>query len=122
MMRVVVFLLIGPLLVVVATCLAVFDPTGSKPDIVFLTGMFAFFLTLPITAVVGTVDECLALYISILPRAALTAAAGAIVVGGGLALLLSDYASRPSLKFWAFAGAAYAGICSLLSNDWAGQP
>ena len=118
MMRLIVFLLLGPVLVAVATCLAVFDPIGPKADIVFLLGMYAFFLTLPITAVVGTVDECLALYMPIFLRAPLTAVAGAIVMGVGLLLLLSDQMPPPDLRFWAVAGAAYAGICSLLANDW----
>jgi hypothetical protein len=118
MMRPIVFLLLGPISVAVATYWIESGPSGSHPEIVFLLAMFAFFLTLPITALVGTVDECLALYMSILPRAPLTAAAGAIVVGGGLTLLLSDYVPPPSVEFWTFAGAAYAGTCSLLANDW----
>ncbi len=122
MKRVIVFLLLGPVSVAVATCWAVSDPIGPRPEIVFLIGMFAFFLTLPITALVGTVDECLALYMPIFPRAVLTAVAGAILVGGGLTWLLSDHMPSPPLRFWTLAGAAYAGVCALLANDWAAAP
>lgn len=115
MQRATVFLLYGPASVAFITWLALQETLA--PFAAFVA-MFAFFLTLPITAVVGAVDEGLALCMPIFPRAPLTAAAGAIVMGGGLSLFLSDHMPPPSLRFWIVVGAAYGAICSLLANDW----
>ena len=117
MRRVIVFYAVGPLLALMTTCLAVPAPVKWVPEILFLIGMFAFFCSLPVTAFVGTVDACLAPFVSIFLRAPLTALAGAIVVGGP-ALLLIHHLPPSFLKFLTFAGAACAGICSLLANDW----
>ena len=115
MKRVIVFYAVGPLLVFLTTCLAVPAPIKWVPEIVFLIGMFVFFCSLPVTAFVGTVDACLAPLVSIVLRAPLTAAVGAMAVDG-LALLLTH--PPHDLKFATGAGAACAGICSLLANDW----
>jgi hypothetical protein len=120
MKRVVVFYAVGPLLVLISACLAVPAPFKWSPEIVFLVGMFAFFCSLPVTAFVGTVDACLAPSVSLLLRTPLTALAGAIAVGGPASLLI-DHVPPSHLKFLTFAGAAYAGICALLANDWTGN-
>ena len=127
MMQIIVFFMLGPVAVFFATCWAVYDPGGSKPEIVFAIAMIASIWSFPISAFLGIVDGCLAVVMSrflrrpmaaaagaVFLRAPLTAAAGAMIVQGPLAAPLD----RSELRYWSIAFATYAGICSLLSNDW----
>ncbi|WP_428137281.1 hypothetical protein [Bradyrhizobium sp.] len=73
-------------------------------------------MTLPISAVVGVIDSCLARRISVALRPGLTAAAGATIPCVGL-IAFAHAAPVPSFLLpFAICGAASAGLCALYAD------
>jgi hypothetical protein len=120
MKRAVVFLAAGPLAVL--AWLAAGYQSGSDSAFVWLLITVLFLFTLTGSTLVGLLDGHLARVLPIFRRAPLTAGAGAVVawsVANAFAFALFGHA-LPSWLFMLFgpAGAVYAGMCSLLANDW----
>jgi hypothetical protein len=116
MQRALVFLLLGPALVVFVIWLAFRAPVAP---VVATIAMLLFLLICLLSAMAGLVDGCLARAVPILVRAPLTAIAGSALAF----LFLSLLGMTPSpmeVKSFAIAGALYIGLCSLLSHDWRG--
>jgi hypothetical protein len=120
MRRAVAFLAVGPLAVVVAWLTAAQQSGLVNGRTLFFTAIL-FLFTMTVSAVVGLFDGYLEHALSPFPRACLTGVAGAIVayVLAG-ELIFNLFGTVPSvLTVFAYGGATYAGVCSLLSNDWA---
>ena len=120
MRRAVVFLAVGPVAVAAIWLIAMsLNGPLCRFDLFFAAILFVFATT--VSAVVGLFDGYLEHALSIFPRVCLTGAAGAIVayvlVGE---LVFNLFGTWPSvLTIFAYGGAAFASVCSLLSNDWA---
>jgi len=123
MKRVVVFLVIGPLLVAIASF------ASLRSDWLFTIDLFLSISTASI--LVGLVDGYLARVLAVVPRVPLMAAVGAIVawplanafvftgLGGMLTRTILLKALTPGLlAAFALPSAVYVGVCSLLANDW----
>ncbi|MEZ5821282.1 MAG: hypothetical protein AB7I42_18050 [Bradyrhizobium sp.] len=116
MRRALVFLLLGPLAVAIAATIAILPPGRVDAGIVWTTGALVFLMTLPISAVVGVIDSCLARRISVALRPGLTAAAGATIPCVGL-IAFAHAAPVPSFLLpFAICGAASAGLCALYAD------
>ena len=120
MKRALVFLVIGPTLVSIVAILALAQAGGvPPPDFARLVAIILFFFTLPVAALAGSLDACLARAFAIALRAPLIAAAGAVVASGLAWILLSCLFPPPNFLTWfAIGGAACMGVCSLLANDY----
>ena len=129
MKRLVVFLIVGPLLTAAALFLSAHHPRPPGSDWLFTIDLFLSISTASI--LVGLVDGHLARSLTVVPRFLLMAVVGAIVAWplanalffNGLAsfllrgLLFKDLTPALHAAF-ALSGAAYAGVCALLANDW----
>ena len=117
MKRVLAFFVLGPTLAAV-TALVTAQADGQQYDIDKILAVAAFFLTLPVSAVIVCVDAVLH-DVPIPLRATLTATVGAVVTFS-LAFLLFGWSSPPRYIFTLFAvgGAACMGVCSLAADDW----
>ena len=119
MRRAVVFLAVGPLAVATIWLIAM-SGNGSvcRSDLFFAAILFIF--TMTVSAVVGLFDGYLEHALSIFARACLTGATGAIVAYVLAAeLVFNLFGTLPSsvLATFAYGGAAYAGVCSLLAME-----
>lgn len=117
MKRALVFLLLGPALVVLATWGAVGVPSG---DVVINVAVLLFLLTLPLSGIAGLIDGLLATVFPVLVRVPLTATVGAMVPLVLLAALLGPMPQWISIPF-AITGALCAGVCSLLAHGYNAQ-
>jgi len=117
--RALIFLVLGPVLVAFIARLVVALVAGPPAqDVLPLFAIVLFFFTLPVSALVGSLDAYLARAFAIALRAPLIAAAGAIVAFG-LAYILFNWAvpSPSYLTCFAIGGAVCMGLCSLLANE-----
>ena len=117
MKRALVFLLLGPALVVLATWVAVGMPPG---DVVINVAVLLFLVTLPLSGIAGLIDGLLSTVFPILARVPLTATVGAMAPLVLLAALLGPMPQGmpvPSM----IGGALCAGVCSLFANDYRSQ-
>ena len=122
MKRVLAFFVFGPALAAV-TALVMAQADGQQQyDIDKILAVAAFFLTLPVSAIIVCVDAVLH-DVPIPLRATLTATVGA-VVSFGLAFILFGWSSPPRYLFTllAIGGATCMGVCSLVANDWRRSP
>ena len=122
MRRAVVFLAVGPV-AVAAAWLAAVTRSGRVCQFELFLATMLFLFTLAGSILVGLFDGYFARTLSLFPRALLTSASGAIVIWG-LANAAAFAVSGGGLPFRVFQGiapigAAYAGVCALLANDWA---
>ena len=114
MNRAIVFLLVGPALVVLTIWVAVGVPIG---DWVVAIAVWLFVCTIPVSAVMGILDGALAQALPILPRAPLMVVVGAIVAAGLPVAVLGPLPQDLSLPL-GIGGALCTGACSLLSHDY----
>jgi len=117
MKRALVFLLLGPALIVLATWVAVGMPPG---DVVISVAVLLFLLTLPVSGIAGLMDGLLATVFPILVRAPLTAMVGALAALVLLVTLLGPMPLGMPTPFM-IGGALCAGVCSLLAHDYRSQ-
>lgn len=109
-----VFLLLGPLSVVLAAWVAVGMPFESFAVSI---AVLLFLLTFPVSAIVGILDGQLARAIPLLLRAPLTALVGATAAMVLPRALLGPLPQDMSVPF-GFGGAFCMGLCSLLAHDY----
>lgn len=117
MSRPLVFLLLGPLSVVLTTWVAVGMPFESFVPPIALA---LFFFTLPVSAIVGILDGQLARAIPLLLRAPVTALVGAAAAMVLPRALLGPMPQDMSVPF-GLGGAFCMGVCSLLAHDYNAQ-
>jgi len=117
MKRALVFLLLGPALVVLATWVAVGMPNDAFAVNV---AVLLFVCTFLVSGVVALLDGSLAQAFPISVRAPLTAVVGAIAAAGLPVALLGRMPQDLSMLF-GIGGAFYMGACSLLSHDYRKQ-
>ncbi|MBR1199637.1 hypothetical protein JQ634_24855 [Bradyrhizobium sp. AUGA SZCCT0240] len=114
MSRPLVFLLLGPLSVVLTTWVAVGMPFESFVPPIALA---LFFFTLPVSAIVGILDGQLARAMPLLLRAPVTALVGAAAAMVLPRALLGPMPQDMSVPF-GLGGAFCMGLCSLLAHDY----
>ena len=114
MKRALVFLLLGPALVVLATWVAVGMPPG---DVVINVAVLLFLVTLPLSGIAGLMDGLLARVFPIVVRVPLTATVGAMAPLVLLVALLGPMPQGMPTPFL-IGGALCAGVCSLLAHDY----
>ena len=117
MKRALVFLLLGPALIVLATWVAVGMPPG---DVVISVAVLLFLLTLPVSGIAGLVDGLLSTAFPMLVRVPLTAMGGALAALVLLVTLLGPMPQGMPTPFM-IGGALCAGVCSLLAHDYRDQ-
>ena len=129
MKRTLVFLLVGPTLVVFCTAAFMFLPLSmaaiftaawvnrSLGDIAQILAIMLFLFTFLVAALTGPIDGCLARFLPILWRAPLIAIAGGIIAFGLLLVVFGDRIPDIPITI-AIAGAFCMGVCSLLSHDY----
>ena len=117
MKRALMFLLLGPALVVLATWVAVGMPPG---DVVINVAVLLFLVTLPLSGIAGLIDGLLSTVFPILARVPLTATVGAMAPLVLLAALLGPMPQGMPVPFM-IGGALCAGVCSLFANDYRSQ-
>jgi hypothetical protein len=110
MKRALVFLLLAPILSVLAAEVA----HGGSNDLLMLTGGFVLFCSLIVSAVSGVVDSALVQEMPISLRAPCIAIVGAIIAVG----LMGGRVSQLELTVVAVGGALCMGLCSLLSHNY----
>ncbi|MBR1209144.1 hypothetical protein [Bradyrhizobium sp. JYMT SZCCT0180] len=111
------FLLLGPLSVVLATWVAVGMPFES---FVLFFAVLLFLVTFPVSAIVGVLDGQLARAIPLLLRAPLTALVGATAAMVLPRALLGPMPQDMSVQL-GLGGAFCMGLCSLLAHDYNAQ-
>jgi hypothetical protein len=116
MRRTMVFLLLGPLAVALAVTLAIVSQESVYPEITWLMAAAIFIVTLPISAVVGVIDSCLARRFPVALRAGLAAASGAIVPCVLLGLHSNGAVPLSFLMPVAICGASSMWLCALLAD------
>ena len=117
MNRTLVFLLLGPLSVVLVTWVAVGMPFES---FALFIAVLLFLVTFPVSAIVGVLDGQLARAIPLLLRAPLTALVGATAAMALPRALLGPLPQDMSVLF-GIGGAFCMGLCSLLAHDYNAQ-
>ncbi|MBR1266934.1 hypothetical protein JQ629_05360 [Bradyrhizobium sp. AUGA SZCCT0222] len=117
MNRTLVFLLLGPLSVVLTTWVAVGMPFES---FVLFFAVLLFLVTFPVSAIVGVLDGQLARAIPLLLRAPLTALVGATAAMVLPRAVLGPLPQDMSIPF-GIGGAFCMGLCSLLAHDYNAQ-
>ena len=122
MKRALMFLLLGPALVV-APWLIFIAATEGLGGPVDLVAAVLFVFTFLVAATTGLVDGCLARALPIHLRTLLTASVGALIACGlAYALFLEIFSPSASISWllmlFAIGGAAVMGTCSLLSHDY----
>jgi hypothetical protein len=111
------FLLLGPLIVTIAVLLAIVTPgSGVYPEIVALMAAVIFMGTLPLSALVGVIDSRLARRFPVLPRAGLTAVAGAVGACVPVGIYAYGTATASMLLYFVICGAASMLLCALLAG------
>ncbi len=124
MKRALMFLLLGPALVVVPWLIfiAVIQGLGGPVDLV---AMVLFVFTFIVAAIAGFVDGCMARTLPTHLRTLLTASVGALmacILADGLLMgFFSPTSMSWLLTLFAIGGAFVTGACSLLSNDYSGR-
>jgi hypothetical protein len=121
MKRACVFLVLSPVSVFFAGALiwAVFID-GKHADVGFFLAAVLAIATWPVSAITAAIDGGLASDMPIPFRVPLMAFIGATLVAIEIFMFVKSLPS-PSLIF-IVAGAVWTGACSLLSNDYRGQP
>ena len=126
MKRVLMFLLLGPALVVAPWLIfiAAIEGLGGPVDFV-ATVLFVF--TFFVAAITGLVDGCLARALPVRLRTLLTASVGAMTAGClAYAFFTGIFSASTSIAWllmpFAIGGAAVMGACSLLSHDFSSAP
>src|SRR4051812_15089598 len=117
MKRALVFLLLGPALVVLATWVAVGMPPG---DVIINVAVLLFLITLPLSGIAGLIDGLLTTAFPILVRVPLTATVGAMAPLVIMVALLGPMPQGMPMPFM-IGGALCAGVCSLLAHDYRSQ-
>jgi hypothetical protein len=122
MKRAIAFLLFGPALAAVTVMLVMAQVARPTYDLEKIVAVAVFFFSLPVAALAGCLDAYLARAFAIPLRAPLIAAAGAVISSGLAYILFNWFFPSPSfLAFFAIGGAACAGLCSLLANEYGGH-
>lgn len=116
MRRAIVYLLLGPLAVAISVTMALVSPVKMDPRFAELIAAIVFVLTVPVSAVVGIIDSWLARRLPLAQRAALVAAAGAIIPGALIGLFSHGCAPAPDVLPVAICGAACAWMCTFLAE------
>lgn len=129
MKRALMFLLLGPALVVTAWLIfiAAIDGLGGLRGSVDIIASVLFIFTFFVASITGLVDGCLARALPIHLRAFLTASAGAMIAWGLACAFFIEFVSPSASISWllmpfAIGGATVMGTCSLLSHDYSGRP
>lgn len=120
MKRAFVFLVLGPVTVALAG-LFVTAALGAPGAAAHLVAMVLFFLTLPVGAIVGTIDGCLSEVIPVGARAPVTAVMGAVTAWTLVYALIHWLTPGLSLLPVAVGGAVSMGLCSLLAHEYRGR-
>ena len=115
MKRAVVFVFLGPALVVFATWLAFGMPFDAA---VVGIALLLFVFVVPVSAIAGLIDGYLARTLPILLRASLTAIAGSMGAVGLFLAVFGKLQPQDLMPALTFGGLALGGVCSLLANDY----
>jgi len=123
MRRALMFLLLGPLLVTVGVTMAIVSPAGMDPRFGWLIAAGIFIATLPLSAIIGIIDSYLARRLPVLPRAGLTAAAGATLMCIVPFVFSSHGTVTPFFLLpFSICGAASMGLCTFLAGGPGSRP
>ena len=118
MKKVLVFLLLGPTLVVTAWLIYFAESGGGTGSVAAIVSMLLFLFTLIVAMITWSIEGSVAHTLPLALRAPLTAIAGGVVaVGlflGTIGWTLPLGVSAP----FAIVGAFCMGVCSLLSHDY----
>lgn len=114
MKRILIFVLLGPALVVASWMIFVAVAEGLVGPVPIAAALFIF--TFLVAAIAGLVDGFLARVVTIPLRTLVTAAVGA-TTACSVAFALSGCVAPP-FALLAFGSAACTGVCSLLANDY----
>jgi hypothetical protein len=124
MKRALMFLLLGPALVVTAWLIFIAAIEGLRSP-VDLVATVLFIFTFVVAAITGLVDGCLARDLPIHLRTLLTASVGALIAWSLAYALFRGVFSPMSISWllmpFAIGGAVVMGACSLLSHDYSGR-
>jgi hypothetical protein len=124
MKRALMFLLLGPALVVAPWLIfiAAIEGLGGPVDLV---AAVLFVFTFVVAAIAGLIDGCLARALPIHLRTLLTASVGALIACSLANGLFRGFFSPTSISWllmlFSMGGAVVMGACSLLSNDYSGR-
>jgi hypothetical protein len=128
MKRALMFLLLGPALVVTAWLIfiAAIGGLGGLRGSVDIIATVLFVFTFLVASIAGLVDGCLARALPIHLRAFLTASVGATIAWSLAYAFLIEIVSPSASISWllmpfAIGGATVMGACSLLSHDYSGR-
>ena len=126
MKRALMFLLLGPALVVVPWLIFIAAIEGLGGPVDFVAAVL-FVFTFFVAAITGLVDGCLARALPVRLRTLLTASVGAMTAGClAYAFFTGIFSPSTSIAWllmpFAIGGAAVMGACSLLSHDFSGGP
>jgi hypothetical protein len=113
MKRVLVFLLLGPTLVVTAWLIYFAESGGGSGSVAAIVGMLLFLFTLIVAMITWAIDGAVAHSLPLPLRAPLTA-----ITGGAIAGVLPLAFFSPLFPPFAIGGALCMGACSLLSNEY----
>lgn len=116
MKRALMFLLLGPTLVVAA--FLIYIVKGPWGHFEGASAMILFIFTFFVAAITGLVDGYLAQALPVYLRAPLTAIAGATITVSLVLILVGTISLQWILMPFAIGGALCMGTCSLLSNDY----
>jgi hypothetical protein len=116
MKRALAFLVFGPVLAAVVAMVVMTQ--AGQPDHGFaqIFAVAVFLFTLPVSAMTGCIDGVLS-DLSVALRAALSAAAGALVAFSLAFVLFSWFFPPSAWLYFAFGGATCMGACSLLASE-----
>jgi len=115
MKRALVFLLLGPSSVVVATWAAFGMPCDA---FVVSIALMLFFFVVPISAIAGLIDGYLARTFPLPLRASLTAIVGSMGAVGMFLALFGKLQPQDLMPALTLGGLAMGGLCSLLAHDY----
>jgi hypothetical protein len=116
MRRALVFLLLGPLAVAISVTMALVSPVKMDPRFAELIAAIVFVPTMPVSALVGVIDSCLARRFPLAQRVGLVTAAGAIIPSALISLFSSWSAPASDVLPVAVCGAACAWLCTFLAE------
>ena len=119
MKRMLVFLLLGPILGVLAVLPYAVARIGFSDWLIIISGL-VFLFGLVVSAVTGVIDTALVQIIPISLRAPCIAIVGATIAVGAI-LLEGGVVPQLALVVAAVTGALAMGACSLLSHDYNGR-
>jgi hypothetical protein len=118
MKRVLVFMLLGPTLVVTAWLIYFAESGGGSGSVAAIVSMLLFLFTLIVAMITWAIDGSVAHTLLLPLRAPLTAIVGGIVAFGVFLGMVGWMFPLWTSTPFAIGGAVCTGVCSLLSHDY----